>query len=204
MKKPRSSPLALAVLALLYEEPMHPYRMQRLIEERGKDDVVNVRRRSSLYQTIDRLARANLVSPKETVRDANRPERTVYQITDEGRRTARAWLRNMLAEPAREFPRFPAALAHLPMLTTDDARARLDRRLEALREELESLQEQHRRGQEIVPRLFLVESEYLIAMVEAEIRWTAGLVDDLRTGALAWDEDWLREVADEFRGDGDG
>lgn len=51
MKPPPSSPLALTVLALLSEMPMHPYRMQRLIEERGKDDVANVRRRSSLYQT---------------------------------------------------------------------------------------------------------------------------------------------------------
>jgi hypothetical protein len=29
---------------------MHPYRMQRLMEERSKDDLVNVRRRSTLYQ----------------------------------------------------------------------------------------------------------------------------------------------------------
>ena len=39
----RRSPLALVVLALLYEAPMHPYRMQQLIKERGKDEVVNVR-----------------------------------------------------------------------------------------------------------------------------------------------------------------
>ena len=31
---------------------MHPYRMQQLIKERGKDLVINVQRRASLYQTI--------------------------------------------------------------------------------------------------------------------------------------------------------
>ena len=30
----KRSPLALAILALLYEAPMHPYRMQQLIRER--------------------------------------------------------------------------------------------------------------------------------------------------------------------------
>ena len=47
------SGLALAVLALAAEEPMHPYRMQQLLRERGKDQVVNVGQRSQLYKTID-------------------------------------------------------------------------------------------------------------------------------------------------------
>ena len=33
----RSNPLALAVLICLAEQPMHPYRMQTLIKQRGKD-----------------------------------------------------------------------------------------------------------------------------------------------------------------------
>lgn len=43
MRSPRRSPIALAVLVMLYESPMHPYRMQQLIKERGKDEVINVR-----------------------------------------------------------------------------------------------------------------------------------------------------------------
>src|SRR5690606_18421032 len=62
------SPLALAILVLLAEEPMHPYRMQRLIKERGKDLVINVQRRASLYQTIRQLLRAGLIRVRETSR----------------------------------------------------------------------------------------------------------------------------------------
>src|ERR671934_2688152 len=80
------SGLALAVLALLYEQPMHPYRMQQLIKERGKDLVVNVGQRSQLYKTIDRLLREEMISVAEVQREAARPERTVYTITDAGRR----------------------------------------------------------------------------------------------------------------------
>src|SRR5881275_2834817 len=107
----RRSPLALAILALLYEAPMHPYRMQQLIKERGKDEVINVRQRASLYQTIDRLLRAQLIAIRETAREEKRPERTIYELTEEGRETVLRWMREMLSTPAREFPEFPAALA---------------------------------------------------------------------------------------------
>jgi DNA-binding PadR family transcriptional regulator len=199
--RPPSSPLALTVLALLREEPMHPYRMQRLIEERGKKDVVNVRRRSSLYQTIERLTRAGLVTPQATVRDARWPERTVYEITDLGRETAATWMAEMISDPAPEYPRFPAALAHLPLLEPGEARAHLERRLATLRARLREMEEQHRTGQEFVPRLFLVESEYMMAMLRTEAAWVASLVDDLRSGALSWDEAWLRETAERFYSD---
>src|SRR5881227_1094785 len=108
----RRSPLALAVLGLLYEAPMHPYRMQQLIKERGKDEVINVRQRASLYQTIDRLLRTELIAIRETERAEKWPERTIYTITEHGRATMLRWMREALSTPAREFPAFPAVLAY--------------------------------------------------------------------------------------------
>src|SRR5215468_9128360 len=97
----KRSPLALAVLALLHEKPMHPYEMQRLIKERGKDQVIKVEQRASLYQTIDQLLRAELIAFWETARQAGFPERTVYKLTDKGRETALNWMREMLSTPAQ-------------------------------------------------------------------------------------------------------
>src|ERR1044071_786140 len=94
-QKERRSPLALAILALLYEAPMHPYRMQQLIKERGKDTVINVQQRTSIYQTIERLLRAGLIIVAETTRDERWPERTVYALTEEGRETLREWMHEM-------------------------------------------------------------------------------------------------------------
>src|SRR5215207_8096930 len=112
----KRSPLALAVLALLHEAPMHPYRMQRLIKERGKDQVINVKQRASLYQTISQLLRAGLITFWETTRQEGFPDRTVYKLTDTGHHTAVSWMREMLSEPAQEFPEFPAAVSLLPLL----------------------------------------------------------------------------------------
>ena len=43
--------------ALLLEAPMHPYRMQQMIKDRGQDQLVNVAQRNSVYQALDRLVR---------------------------------------------------------------------------------------------------------------------------------------------------
>jgi DNA-binding PadR family transcriptional regulator len=71
----------MVVLALLEEGPMHVYRMHELIKTRGKDTVVNVAQRNSVYQTIARLVRNGLVRLRETSRDEGRPERAVYENT---------------------------------------------------------------------------------------------------------------------------
>src|SRR5258708_955694 len=120
-RKLKRSPLALAVLALLHEAPMHPYRMQRLIKERGKDQVINVQQRASLYQTINQLLRAGLITFWENAREEGFPERTLYRLTDKGHDTAVAWLREMISTPAQEFPDFPAAVSLIPLLTPEDA-----------------------------------------------------------------------------------
>src|SRR4051812_25411052 len=101
-KSPQRSSLGLIVLWLLFEGPMHVYRMQKLLERYGKDRVVNVRSRASLYQTIERLVRLGLVEVRETVRTEGHPDRILYAITEAGRETATDWLREMLRTTGAE------------------------------------------------------------------------------------------------------
>jgi DNA-binding PadR family transcriptional regulator len=194
---PRRSPLALAVLALLYEAPMHPYRMQQLIKERGKEEVINVRQRASIYQTIERLLRDGLIAVRETERDENWPERTVYQLTPAGREILRDWLRAMLAAPARDFPEFPAALAFLLLLAPQDAAAQLQAHAASVAAELDRISASMAAAQ-FLPRIVLIEDEYRIALLRAELAWVSSVIDELRDGRLSWDEEKLREVAARF------
>jgi DNA-binding PadR family transcriptional regulator len=192
---PRRSPLALAVLALLNEAPMHPYQMQVLIKERGKDEVINVRQRAGLYQTIDRLLRDGLIRVQETTRAENRPERTVYALTEVGETTMRGWVRAMLATPEQEFPDFPAALAHIPVLTPEDTERQLAAREAALSGKIEQIDRQFRLACAFLPRLFLLETEYQRAVLETELAWVRGVLGDLRAGKLTWDEASMRALA---------
>ncbi|MET8153861.1 PadR family transcriptional regulator [Actinoplanes sp. NPDC049668] len=193
--EPRRSTLAMMLLALLAEAPMHPYRMQQMIKERGQDQLVNVAQRNSVYQALDRLVRDGLARPGGTAREPGRPERTVYEITPAGRATLRRWLTDMLPTPAREFPEFPAALAFLPILDPAEVRALLERRIAALREKVALIQGQAPPG---LPRLFLIEDEYRAAMLGAELAWLGALVDDLASGRLSWDENLIMETLAEF------
>lgn len=193
----RRSVLALVLLSLLAEEPMHPYRMHEMIKERGKDRIANVAQRNSVYQTIDRLLRAELIGVRETARDERRPERTVYEITDAGREALLTWTGEMLASPAPEFPEFQAALASLMILSPEDVTARLAKRADDLRDGLAADRAALRAVPDL-PRLFLLDDEYSITVREAELAWVEGVLAALRSGELTWSEEWIRAVAERF------
>ena len=194
---PKRSPLALAVLVLLYEAPMHVYRMQQLIKRRGEDAVINVTQPNSLYQTIGRLERAGLLVAGSVGRDNKRPERTVYELTDAGKATLVQWTREMLSAPSREFPEFPAAISVLPVLTPNDALKQLEKRIAVLEPEIARL---HARiaGSHFLPRLFRLEVELLQAQARAELRWVEAVADDLRAGRLTWNKAWLKKAVKEL------
>ena len=189
----RRSNIALAVLAFLAEAPMHPYRMQQLIKERGKDEIINVRQRASLYQTIQQLLRAKLIQVREIEREPKRPERTIYELTAEGRATLDDWLRQMLSTPASEFPEFPAALAYLPLLSVEDATLQLQTRAQALEAEHQRIDTQLQEAAQSIPRLFLIEMEYIRSMLATELAWVHSLIDDLQTAKLTWSDAWKVE-----------
>ena len=194
---PRSSPLALTVLALLHYQPLHPYGIQRLIKQWGKDQVVNVEQRTSLYRTIERLLAACLIAVRETERDPRYPERTVYEITAAGRQTARRWLEVMLAEPRQEYPEFPAALSHVLMLEPAELADVLDRRAQRLASALAvfdaSVAAEAEQG---LPRIATLEAEYQRAVLEAEAGWVRSVIADLRSGKLTWSRQELLAFAE--------
>jgi len=194
---PKRSPLALAVLVLLYEAPMHVYRMQQLIKKRGEDEVINVTQPNSLYQTIARLEREGLLVAGSVDRESKRPERTVYELTDSGRATLVQWTREMLSVPSREFPEFPAAISVLLVLTPKDALKQLEKRIARLEPEIARL-DSRTAATHFLPRMFRLEIELLHAQAVAELRWVQAIADDLRTGRLTWNKAWVKKAVKEL------
>ncbi|NUR89591.1 MAG: PadR family transcriptional regulator [Nonomuraea sp.] len=185
-----SSPLAVTVLSLLTYQPLHPYGIQRLIKQWGKDLVVNVGQRASLYRTIDRLLEADLIRVRETERDQQYPERTVYELTDAGRETLLEWLVEMLAVPKQEFPQFPAALSHVMLLPPQEMARVLERREQAVNQSLVML-ERSLQAESDMPRVAMLETEFIRDVTEAELRWLRRVVDDVRAGRLTWSRESL-------------
>jgi len=189
-KRKVSNPLALAVMALLLERPMHPYEMVSTMRERGKHESVRLRY-SSLYSVVEALMREALISAKETVREGRRPERTVYELTDAGRTAFLTWLRELLSEPAKEYTQFAAGLSFLPALPPDEAMVLLEERVRLLEEEVQSTRSRLDAViEDGLPRLFVVETEHELALREAELRWVRGLVGEIEDGTLGGMSEW--------------
>lgn len=185
--RPAVTPLGIAVLALLEERPMHPYEMFQLLIARREDVLVKVRP-GSLYHTVARLAEQQMVQADGVDRDGNRPERTTYRITEGGRTALRARIAEIVRYPAPEYPMFPVALAELHNLPLAEVIALLRERvghLEADRADVATMitWADERR----VPRRYVVTLPYLHAMLDAEIAWVNGFLDELAGGAMPWE-----------------
>ena len=193
----RPSPLALTVLWMLSGGPLHPYAIQSRMKAWGKDQVVNVGQRANLYKTIERLRDAGLIAVRATERDQRFPERTVYELTDAGWSVGREWLTEMLATARNEFPEFPAALSFIFGLPAADAAAALERRAEQLRASI-ARHDRELHDESGPPRLFLLEAEYVRAVLATELEWVLGVVEDLKAGRLAWSYEEMAEIAQRF------
>jgi DNA-binding PadR family transcriptional regulator len=196
--KPRFNPLALAVLALVFERPMHPYEMAATLKHRQKHESIKLRY-GTLYTVIDLLASRGLIRPKETSRGGKRPERTVYALVPAGRDLLREWMSELLAQPAKEFPQFEAALCLLPILPPDEAVLLLRDRMvrltgtiaqkeaELARVSAMTLAEVKQPDQELptpllgqkFPAIFVVESQYRLALLKAELDFVDDLVRNI-------------------------
>jgi DNA-binding PadR family transcriptional regulator len=195
MTKPArpANPLALAVLALLFERAMHPYEMAATLKDRHKEESIKLRY-GSLYAVIEILLKRGDIAARETSRSGNRPERTVYELTPSGLDELRDWMRDLLRHPAKEFTQFEAGLSLLPVLPPDEAVTLLrDRALhlsgtvwkmegqlaELSQQELGAMTRQDLPA-EIAsakfPPLFVVENEFRLAMVRAELAFVTELV----------------------------
>src|SRR5437899_7256473 len=186
-KRKISNTLALAVLGLLQEQPMHPYEMASILRERHKDGSFKVNT-GSLYDTVEALVRHGWIEPVQTARAGRRPERTVYGHTELGRREFVRWIDELIRVPVPEYPRFIAAVSYLGALGPQRAAEALGERAGHLRRRIDEAKATLADvvGPDRVPRLFMIEVEYAVHAWEAELAWTLRTVAEIRDGRLTW------------------
>lgn len=182
--------LALAVLSCLTQQPMHPYELGRTLREHGDDRSIKFNH-GSLYMVVQQLAKAGFIAEQETSREGQRPERTIYAITDAGRREVHDWLSELIGQPEHEYPHFVAALSLVAALPPGEVVPLLHRRLEALagqRAEIRGLiDDSLSKG---VPELFLVEEEYRLAVLDAESVFVTRFIGQITDPETGWGPAW--------------
>lgn len=190
-KRRPSNPLALAVLVLLYERPMHPYEIACTLRERHKEASIKLNY-GSLYTVIEQLQRERFIFPLETLREGKRPEKTVYELTSSGETELINWMRELVSDPVKEYPQFEAALSLIPALPPDEVVELLEIRVNLLKKVLENSGEEGRLCKAMkLPRLFSLEREYHSEMTRAECRFSEQLLADIKRDVGGLKSGWI-------------
>lgn len=179
--------LALAVLAYLSQGPMHPYELSKKLRAHGDDRSIKFTH-GSVYMVVEQLVKAGLIAEQETSREGQRPERTVYGITSDGRAELQDWLRDLVGTPRHEYPAFGSALSLVSALHPDVV-------VELLRQRLVLLQEQRSAAAALAEAatphpLFLVEEVYRQGLLDAEIAFVHRFIEQITDPVSGWGPMW--------------
>jgi DNA-binding PadR family transcriptional regulator len=186
-----SNLLGLSLLSLLWQQPMYPYQMASTLRERGKDNAIKINW-GSFYTVVQNLEKYGFIEAVEVDREGRQPERTTYQITDAGRHELMDWMRELLSEPDREYTRFEAALGEAGVLSPDELIGLLQQRLATLADANDRAQAELAALETQLPRLFLIESEYYLALRRAEEQWVRALLKEFTDGTFPSLDAWRR------------
>jgi DNA-binding PadR family transcriptional regulator len=179
------SPLALSILELLHERPMHPYELAATMRARHHDEFVRLNF-GSLYHTVEVLERNGWVVPSEREKEGRRPERTVYRVSDAGRDVLQRVVSDILAKPRREYLHFSAGLMFMHHLSAEAAVQRLEERSQALHKVITKLSQILDEVQASHTRLSVIELEHKIAVLKAERAWVDKIAKEIADGKLEW------------------
>lgn len=186
-KRPVSNLLGLAVLSYLTQGPMHAYEIQRLLKERDADRTFRFSY-GALYGVVRRLLEAGWIAEAGTGRRGKLPQQTIYELTDAGRDAMHGWLRELIAEPEHEFTAFGASLSLVVVLPPDEVVELLRARLARVEEQRAALvsQVEHGVGAGLHP-VFLVEDDYRVALLDAEIAFVRDLIGRVPPWRAQWE-----------------
>ncbi|MEU6014126.1 PadR family transcriptional regulator [Streptomyces sp. NPDC047515] len=184
-----SNPLALTVMVLLAERSMHPYEIAQTLRRRGKEHSVKINF-GSLYTVVQNLEKHGYVEVAGVQRQGNRPERTLYGITEAGRAEMLDWLSDLLAVPAAEYPVFETALSLLPVLPPKDVAELMETRQAALAVHAAALRGVLGQLGEELPRVFVVETEYQLHMIDAQLEWIKNFHTELTECTIGGIDEW--------------
>jgi DNA-binding PadR family transcriptional regulator len=150
--------------------PLHGHQIRQQAQNDRTETWTDIQV-GSVYGALKRLANENLIREVRTEKVGNRPERTIYEITPEGRHALAALHDTALRELDRHYDPFDLALAQARGTPQEHLAQIVENRLGALRVQLAS---QHQAAEHADP--YLNEAErmvirHLISRTEAEIRW---------------------------------
>lgn len=180
----------LFVLGIAYERETHGYEIVATAKLWGVERWASIGL-GSIYHALRALERDGSLIRRETTREGNRPEKTVYAITETGRETFRTLLRSALRDAASPRASIDLALAFAANLPPEERESLIGQRLEDLGERRRQGESQLHYAQTDLAEIPWIAAslEHHIALLRTEEAWTESLLG--RIGAFP-PRDWAK------------
>lgn len=109
----------LVILGILMEGNKHPYDMQQYIRHREMDKYIKFQK-GSLYYTVEQLEKNGLIEVASVVTESNYPNKTVYRITEYGRKEFHDLLLKQIISTQNVINPINAAIAFIKHLDKNE------------------------------------------------------------------------------------
>jgi DNA-binding PadR family transcriptional regulator len=156
--------------------PLHGHQIRQQAQADRTDRYTDIQA-GSLYGALKRMAHEGLVREVRTERVGNRPERTVFEITPEGRHALSAIREEILQKISLPHDPFDLALKQARDLAEEDLGQIVADRLAGLRAQELSWRHQAERADPYLNEAERMITRHLIDRAATEIRWHEELLN---------------------------
>ncbi|HTZ30792.1 MAG TPA: PadR family transcriptional regulator [Streptosporangiaceae bacterium] len=156
--------------------PLHGHQIRQQAQADRTDKYAEIQV-GSLYGALKRMAREGLVRETRTERVGNRPERTVYEITPEGRQALSVIRDEALHKIRLPHDPFDLALKQARDMAEEDLAQVVADRLATLRAKELSWRHQAERADQYLNEAERMLGRHLVDRVAAEVRWHEELLN---------------------------
>jgi DNA-binding PadR family transcriptional regulator len=168
----------LALLSLLFEQPMHGYQIEQTIEARGMREWTQIGF-SSIYYVLEKMKNKGWLTSVLQQESGPGPARKVFQLTDAGRQIWKAAVMDALSDPHRAFSNFSLGLANLLFLKKDEILTAVTAYRQQLQERRDNVDKKLASYGTSLPWEVVKLFDYSLAQIDCEIRWVEEFIAEL-------------------------
>lgn len=175
--------MKLVILGLLLEGDKHPYEVQNIIKERQMDCYIKYAK-GSLYYAFEQLEKQEAIAVTNIIRDTNRPDKTIFHITELGKKLFHTLLLEQFQAKNHIYKPIYTALSFAHFGNGEEIVPILEKKIQETNAFLHTMKTIYKHNKNYIPRAQLYIIMNAIEHTSTEIRFLQKLQEEARNGDL--------------------
>ncbi|AHA07252.1 MULTISPECIES: PadR family transcriptional regulator [Bacillus] len=176
--------MKLVILGLLLEGDKHPYEVQHIMKDRQMDYYIKYAK-GSLYYAFEQLEKQGAIRITTIVRDTNRPDKTIFHITEEGKQLFHTLLLKQFEAKNQIYKPIYSALSFTHFGDDQELVPILEKKKHDTVQYLHKMQTIYDCSKGKIPRAQLYILQSVIEHITVELQWLSTLLNDAIAGRLS-------------------